>query len=238
MSGNSGNDGLNLNRAIRILRNAGISDPRAQSDDPGVQIQGIIDALCDLSIHDGLTGLVNATFFHAVLTREIERSLRTGRACGLMAIDIDHFKSINDTYGHNAGDRVLQSFAEHLKHSLRGMDTAARIGGEEFAVILTECAPEDAIHAATRIHTALNPLILQIDQNSLRLTASAGLVWTKPNMPVSSAVLLSEADHEMYRAKRSGRSCLCYPCSRSTQVSGQERSALMALHFEEGANGR
>ena len=238
MSEDNWNKRFNLNRAIRILHNAGKSDPRQPGDNLDDQIQSIIDALCDLSVHDGLTGLVNATFFHAVLVREIDRSLRTGRPCGLMAIDIDHFKKINDTYGHSTGDKVLQSFAEYLKHSMRNMDTAARIGGEEFAVILPECAPKDAIGAAKRIHSVLNPLILKVDQNILRLTASAGLVWTNPEMPVSSAALLSEADHEMYRAKRSGRSCLCYTYSENTIVTGKERSALMALSIEEFTNGR
>ena len=229
---------LDLAAAVRILQNAGRPDPRRLSDKPDIQIQSIIDALCDLSIHDGLTGLVNATFFHAVLSKEIDRSLRTGRFCGLMVIDIDHFKQINDTYGHSAGDSVLQSVAVYMKRSLRGMDTAARIGGEEFAVILPECTPEDAIHAATRIHSVLNPLTLTIGHNTLRLTASAGLVWTNLRVSLSSAVLLAQADQEMYRAKRSGRGRLCHPPFSTVRVSQQERAALVLSQVEEDANGR
>ena len=229
---------LDLSKALRILKNAGMTDPRLTSDDPNVQIQNILDALCDLSIHDGLTGLVNATFFHAVLAREIERSLRTGRTCGLMVIDIDHFKNINDTYGHKTGDQAIQSVAEHMRRSLRSMDTAARIGGEEFAIILPECTQEDAIHAATRIHSTLNPLAITINGKNLQLTTSVGLVWTNPNVPMSSSALLSEADEEMYRAKRSGRGRLCYKQMDSTLVSNQERSALMTLPFKEGIHGR
>jgi diguanylate cyclase len=229
---------LNLTAALRILKNAGCTDPRLLSADPHVRVQYIIDALCDLSIHDGLTGLVNATFFHAVLAREIDRSLRTGRICALLVIDIDHFKTINDTYGHNAGDSALQSVASQLRSSLRSMDTAARIGGEEFAVILPECPPENAIHAADRIHSALNPLLLTIEGNTVQLTTSAGLVWTNPNVFLSSAALLSEADKEMYRAKRSGRGRLCYRYPDSTLVSGRERSALMNMQAQEGSNGR
>jgi diguanylate cyclase (GGDEF)-like protein len=225
--------GLDLTAALRILKNAGHPDPLASSDDPEIQIQTIIDALCDLSIHDGLTGLVNVTFFHAVLSREIDRGLRTGRACGLMVIDIDHFKNINDTYGHSVGDRALQAVATAMKRSLRGMDTAARIGGEEFAVIFPECEPEQAIHAATRIHSILNPLALTIEQTALQLTASAGLVWTNPHLPMSSTALVSDADQEMYRAKRSGRSRLCYTRAESTQISPSERSALMAMRLEK-----
>jgi diguanylate cyclase len=228
---------LNLSTALRIIQNAGIPDPRQASDDPNIQIQGIIDALCRLSTHDGLTGLVNATFFHAVLAREIDRSTRTGRTCGLMVIDIDHFKQINDTYGHATGDKALQAVADELALSLRSMDTAARIGGEEFSVILPECSPDDAISAANRIHSVLNPLVIVMEQTTLRLTTSVGLVWTNPNRPVGSAVLLSEADQEMYRAKWSGRGRLCYRQLESTLVSHHERSALMDLKLEEGIHG-
>ena len=235
---NSEDKKLDLATALRILQNAGLPDPRLLSKDPNVQIQSIIDALCDLSIHDGLTSLVNATFFHELLTREIDRSFRTGRTCGLIVIDIDHFKAVNDTYGHIAGDKVIQAVAAELKSSLRSMDTAARIGGEEFAVILPECTPEDAIHAATRIHAVLNPIPVCVEGNILKLTTSAGLVWTIPNISINSTSLLSEADQEMYRAKRTGRARLCYKHADSTLISRRERSALMALHFEEGLHGR
>jgi diguanylate cyclase len=227
-----------LTKAIRILHHAGRPDPRQLTDDPDIQIQSIIDSLCDLSVHDGLTGLVNATFFHAVLDREVYRSLRTGRSCGLIVIDIDHFKKINDTYGHSAGDAVLQSVAARMNYSLRSMDTAARIGGEEFAIILPECSPEDAVHATTRIHSGLNNIVLHIDQHVIELTTSAGLVWTDLNTPISSAALLAQADQEMYRAKRSGRARLCYPPIEITIVSHQERSALMTLQLEDSPNVR
>ncbi len=238
MSGNNiESQKLNLTAALRILQNAGRPDPRLKIQDPEMQIQSIIDALCDLSTHDGLTGLVNATFFHAVLIREINRSLRTGRSCGLMVIDIDYFKHVNDQYGHSAGDKVLETIAAELKHSMRGMDTAARIGGEELAVILPECSPEDAIQAATRIHSGLNPITIPFEENAIKLTSSAGLVWTNPTVPISSADLLSEADHEMYRAKRSGRGRLCYRNPDTTLISQQERSALMQMKPEGDANG-
>jgi diguanylate cyclase (GGDEF)-like protein len=224
---------LDLSSALRILHNSGCPDPRAGIEDPDEQIQSIIDALCHLSIHDGLTGLVNVTFFHAVLAREIERSLRTGRTCGLMVIDGDFFKQINDTYGHATGDRVLQSIAHQMQRSLRAMDTAARIGGEEFAIILPECEPSDAIHAAMRIHAGINPLSVPMDQNMIQVTTSAGLVWTNPNKPANSLDLLAEADQEMYRAKRAGRGRLCYKNLDPTLVSYQERSALMN-YIEDG----
>jgi len=228
--------GLDLTAALRILRHAGRPDPTQLMNDCGIPLQAIIDALCDLSVHDGLTGLVNATFFHAALSREIGRSARTGRTCCLMVIDADHFKRVNDTYGHHAGDYVLQTLAQTLKQSLRSMDTAARIGGEEFAVILPECTPEDALIAGTRIHALLNPLIVRIGDETLRLTTSVGLVWADPQDPADSKTLVSQADQEMYRAKRSGRGRLCHPPLKTTQISPEERAALASGNLEENSN--
>ena len=227
-----------LTAALRILRHAGREDPKLYTNNSDEQIQNVIDALCDLSVHDGMTGLVNATFFHVVLSREIERSLRTGKACGLMVLDIDHFKGVNDRYGHAAGNRVIQSVAVNIMQNLRSMDTAARIGGEEFAVILPESAPEDALRAAIRIHNALNPLEIIVNGQNLRITSSVGLVWTELCHAGSSGELLSEADREMYRAKRSGRAHLCHPPFLSTMVTQEERSILMDLLSEENTDGR
>jgi len=227
---------LDLSAALRILQDAGLSDPQLLSKDTGVQIQSIIDALCDLSIHDGLTGLMNATFFHAVLELEIERSQRTGRTCGLMVINIDNFQQINEPSGQAADPRALQMVASQMKRSLRRMDTAARIGGEKFAMILPECEPSDGIQAALRIHSNFSPFSIEIEGKTYQLTTSIGLVWTNPNMPGNSMSLLSEADQEMRRAKQLGGGRMCYRNIDTTLVSHQERSALMDFRTEEGTN--
>jgi len=222
-----------LTAAIRILQQAGIPDPTKLSDDFNIQLQTLIDSLCDLSVHDGLTGLMNVTFFHATMSREIDRSVRTGRTCGLILIDVDHFKNINDNYGHYAGDVALKSLAQCLKKSLRNMDIAARIGGEEFAVILPECTPQDAIHAASRLHGMLNPFTIKVARNRVKITASMGLVWTDGRIGLCSKILLAKADRELYRAKREGRGRLCHPQIRSTQISTNERAALTTGRTDE-----
>ena len=154
-----------------------------------------------------------------------------------MVLDIDYFKRINDTYGHAVGDLVLQSVAANIMQNLRSMDTAARIGGEEFAVILPECPPEDSIHAATRIHKALNPLEITVQGHDLCITSSVGVVWTERSHSTSSGELLSEADREMYRAKRSGRARLCHPPLVSTMITQEERSDLMDFSIEGNEDG-
>jgi len=222
-----------LTAAIRILQQAGLPDPTKLSNDLNVQLQTLIDSLCDLSVHDGLTGLVNATFFHAAMSGEIDRSARTGRTCGLILIDVDHFKNINDHYGHHAGDVALKSLAKRLKKSLRNMDTAARIGGEEFAVILPECTAEEAIHAASRLHDMLNPFAIKVGRQMLKITTSMGLVWTDGRPVLNSKTLLAQADRELYRAKQEGRGRLCYPQIRPTQISAKERAALIISRMDE-----
>ncbi len=229
---------LDLTVAKRVLRHAGKVDPLKDGADSDEQIQSLIDALCDLSVHDGLTGLVNATFFYAALAAEIDRSARTGRSCGLLVVDLDHFKSLNDTHGHQAGDRALQTAASIMRSSLRKMDTAARIGGEEFAVMLPECPPEAAVLASARIHRALNPFAVTLGSLTVTLTSSAGLVWTDPLRRESAHELLARADREMYRAKRAGRKQLCHPPVPSTEVTADEKAVLMYLAAGEVADER
>jgi len=232
-----GSNGLDLMQALRILEHAGKPNPLECCTDPKDQLQALIDALCELSLNDGLTGLVNKTFFQAALVRELDRSARTGRNCGLLLLDLDHFKEVNDTHGHHIGDLVLQSTARKMTESLRSMDTAARIGGDEFAVILPECTPEDAVRAATRIHAALNPLSVMLGDKSIRITTSAGLLCTDSQTISEPDILIALADKELYRAKHSGGRRLCHPPLTITLVSSEERAALALPHTKEDSYG-
>jgi diguanylate cyclase (GGDEF)-like protein len=229
---------LNLTAAIRILEHAGQHCPTDFDTEPLAELQALIDALCELSMHDGLTGLVNSTFFQAALASELDRSFRTGRGCGLMLIDLDQFKLVNDTHGHDIGDHVLRAVAIQLKKSIRSMDTAARTGGDEFAVILPECTPEDAVRAATRIHGTLNPLVVTIEDVPLGVTTSAGLAWTEPGAAVPPRMLLARADTELYRAKRAGRRRLSYPQLVPTRLSAAEHAAFVLPGIEEDSHGK
>jgi hypothetical protein len=129
---------LNLSTAIQILEHAGKADPTKQDIDPVAQLQSIIDALCDLSMHDGLTGLANASCFRASLATEIDRCSRTGHSCALILFDVDHFKLVNDTYGHQTGDLVLKAAAGQLQLSdphgviAAGQQQTAAVHGQHF----------------------------------------------------------------------------------------------------------
>ena len=99
-------------------------------------LQAVIDALCTLSSRDALTGLANRRQFETAIAREVDRVARAGEPALVLMIDIDHFKQVNDTHGHAAGDEVLKAVARALADGIRPMDTLARYGGEEFAMIL------------------------------------------------------------------------------------------------------
>jgi diguanylate cyclase len=226
-------EGLDLTAAIQILEQAGRLDPILKASNQTARLQALIDALCNLSMHDGLTGLINPTFFRATLASELDRMSRTGRTCALLLLDLDRFKFVNDTYGHHTGDQVLRAVATRLRESLRSMDMAARIGGEEFAVMLPECGAEEALRAASRIHRNVCPLEVTVGDLTLSITTSAGLTWTEPGVAISPKMMLAQADAELYRAKRAGRKQLSCARPVPTRVLAAEHAALVTLGIKE-----
>jgi diguanylate cyclase (GGDEF)-like protein len=160
--------------------------------------------LANRALHDPLTGLPNRTLFLDRLEGALDRSLRTGAAIAVLFVDVDHFKEINDTLGHAAGDRLLTVLAERLRSMLRPMDTVARFGGDEFTLLFGDLASENEItRIAERIgHAASAPITL--DGAEAQVTVSIG-VSTVTNPTVSPEELIREADAAMYRAKELGR---------------------------------
>jgi diguanylate cyclase (GGDEF)-like protein len=153
---------------------------------------------------DMLTGLFNRQSFEDRLGREVEREQRYRHGLSLVFLDLDHFKRINDTHGHRAGDRVLAAVARLLHGALRVTDFAARIGGEELVALLPECPRERAVEVAEKIRARIEAHKIPLDGKLLRVTASLG-VSSLDSPRMSAADLLSEADAACYRAKREGR---------------------------------
>lgn len=154
--------------------------------------------------HDSLTGLLNRQAFTTVLEKEHARCLRHGSELSLMMIDIDHFKDINDTYGHRAGDMVLSRLAESLKLNVRAANYLNRYGGDEFCVLLTDTNIENALHCAERLRTELSRLIVEVDGRTIPFTASFGLAECDLTT-FSPSDLVERADQALLHEKRSGR---------------------------------
>jgi diguanylate cyclase (GGDEF)-like protein len=166
------------------------------------------EELYQLATHDTLTKLNNRRQLLELLDKEIQRSLRTARAFSLIFIDIDHFKPINDELGHLAGDQVLKALAELLAQRVREGDVAARIGGEEFAVLLPETDESRAQILAEVLRAAVEKLTVTLPDRSVSITISIGVAQWRPGMRASSDIL-AHADDALYRAKSDGRNRVC-----------------------------
>jgi two-component system, cell cycle response regulator len=157
-----------------------------------------------LSITDGLTGLRNYRYFQQAISRETDRAVRFARPMGLLMLDLDAFKNVNDTHGHQVGDAVLMEVAERVRAEVREVDLVARYGGEEFAVILPETERAGAEHTAERICERVRARPLHAAGVELRLTVSIG-VAVLPDDGTSPSALIRAADGALYAAKSAGR---------------------------------
>ncbi len=172
-----------------------------------------------LAAIDGLTGLANRREFDRTLGRDVSRAVRAGEPLSVAIVDIDHFKAINDTQGHLAGDEILRRLSRALEHGSRDMDVVARFGGEEFALILPRCELADAAHVLERIMARLT------STSGLEgVTISGGIACIRPDVSTPAA-LVAAADEAMYASKRAGRNRLSLagrPAPAEAGVSGGE----------------
>ncbi len=156
------------------------------------------------AVTDPLTGLYNRRSFTKALARLVEHADRYAEPISLLMIDIDRFKAVNDTYGHSAGDDVIRAVAETILSSIRKVDVAARIGGEEFAVILPKSVEKSSLATAERIRKAIKKRVIPYGRTEIAVTVSIG-VATRSNGGTIPDVLVKEADRCLYAAKEGGR---------------------------------
>lgn len=162
------------------------------------------------SLHDSLTRLYNRRYFWHRLGDELGFAERHERPLSLLVGDLDLFKNVNDTYGHPVGDRVLSAVADAMMGLRRRGDTVARVGGEEFAVILPETDTAEAVRVAERLREAVAALSFEVHgaARPFTVTMSFGVVTSVPGRPMPADAVFRAADLAMYRAKQAGRDCV------------------------------
>jgi len=155
--------------------------------------------------HDPLTGLLNHGEILRILDQELQRADRQGTSLAVMMGDLDHFKKVNDTYGHIAGDVVLAEVSERMKNSLRLYDSIGRYGGEEFLLILPGCSRDEAVLIAERIMNSIrgNPVVFQTQD--IAVTISLGIAFNTSGADEKMLDIIQAADSAMYLAKQNGR---------------------------------
>ena len=165
-----------------------------------------------LSITDPLTGLYNRRYFIEQIELEFKRSKRYNRDLSLLMLDIDHFKAVNDNYGHQVGDIVLRKVSSIIINQLRDSDLAFRYGGEEFMVILPETKPDDAMNVAKRMKQEIMDTEHSYRNLNFKVTASIGIVSIKDMLGRFETVddIIKKVDDNLYKAKNSGRNTIIY----------------------------
>jgi diguanylate cyclase len=219
---------LDLEQALQLLQQAGALLPD-ESPHSAAWLQAVIDALCDVSSKDALTALTNRRSFEMALAREVDRVARAGEAAMLLLLDIDHFKAVNDTHGHGAGDQVIRAVGEAVAQAVRPMDLVARVGGEEFGIILPNCPSHVGAAVAERVRERVAALGVEIAPGQrLGVTVSLGGAFAPQWVRSSPLLWMERADRQLYRAKAAGRNRACLEPQVESLVSAEEKGMLFA----------
>jgi diguanylate cyclase (GGDEF)-like protein len=195
-----------------------------------LQLQRDHEDLAELVLTDPLTRLFNYRHFSQSLDQELERTHRTGHPTALIMLDLDHFKRVNDEWGHEAGNQVLRQTAELMVSLLRKIDIPCRYGGEEFALILPGTPLPRAVNAANRLRVAIEESPVIVDERPLFITASMGVDVYMRSSHFSAEAFVKQVDSLLYQAKTLGRNRVSHPDLESLKPKGQvgveEKAAL------------
>ncbi|MCH8498870.1 MAG: GGDEF domain-containing protein [Marinobacter sp.] len=204
--------------------------PSCAMTDHVMTLQQEVSRLTALVHTDTLTGLYNYRHLTQALEGEMERTRRCGRPTGLIALDLDHFKQVNDTWGHEAGNQVLVHTARLLEQHIRKLDIPCRYGGEELFIILPSSDLTETLRVAERVRKAIAQSPVTTDTGDITVTASLGVAIYDGARIQSATDFIKQADNYLYEAKQSGRNCCCHPPQpESHAVSADEKAALFGM---------
>jgi diguanylate cyclase (GGDEF)-like protein len=185
------------------------------------------------SIHDPLTGLFNRRYMEESLKREIFRAHRQEQSVGLIMIDIDHFKQFNDTFGHEAGDKVLRELASFLQSNIRTSDIACRYGGEELLLILPDASLADTQHRAEQLRQGVKQLQVEYHHQLLnRITISLGVACF-PEEGLTGEAIIQAADMALYHAKKLGRDRVAVASTSLLELEAPEAPQTHNYHVTQ-----
>jgi diguanylate cyclase (GGDEF)-like protein len=202
---------LLADRAIEVHRTRELEAAKAASESAQEQLRY-------QATHDILTGVLNRAEMLRVCEREVNRAIRLGTPLGVLMIDLDHFKQVNDSFGHFGGDDVLRCVTARVASNLRSYDGLGRYGGEEFLVILPACDPGQCVAAAERIRSAIERHPVRLPETSVKVTASLGVTVLDPKADTDQRTMIARADSALYNAKRNGRNCVAVLLPPSASV--------------------
>ncbi len=189
-----------------------------------------LSELSELVRTDPLTGLANYRYFSQAMEQELERTQRSGQPTTLIMLDIDHFKKVNDQWGHEVGNQALKHLAQLIVQTVRKLDIACRYGGEEFAIILPNTTLPASIPVAERLCQTIAETPLLVGEKQLQLTASLGIDTYKFGEQASPEELVQRADHYLYQAKQEGRNRVRHASLPAAELISQaEKSDLFNL---------
>jgi diguanylate cyclase len=206
--------------------NAKLSEQLGEAKTEVIELREALESIRTESQIDPVTTLANRRFFDSALADAVRHAQRTGDSLSILMTDIDHFKKFNDTYGHLTGDQVLRLVAMSIKQNVKGLDTAARFGGEEFAIILPGCELRGAIHVAEQVRKAVMGRELvkrSTGENLGRVTISIGVSsFRKEDTPTT---IVERADAALYAAKRGGRNMVMAETDPGVNHAGSGQAA-------------
>lgn len=196
---------LNLSYEQLIME---LKEAKTEADRLAAEVRDANSKLHELVFRDGLTGLYNHRYFQEMVEKEIDRAERYQSTFSLIMFDIDHFKKVNDNYGHPSGDMVLMNIAHVVQNAVRPSDIVARYGGEEFAVILPETNEMGLKIFTERLRRSVEQMATLIDHKELNVTISVGGSWYSPaDGKIEKRTIIDAADRALYKSKHAGRNC-------------------------------